>query len=250
VRAEHRTAIVFADSQLVVVSKPAGISTVPFDDSERNTLIDLTRSLLERREQRRSAPLGVVQRLDKETSGLVVFARTVPAKRAIKDQFRAHTVHRRYDALVHGKASATSYRSRLVIDRGDGVRGSTDNSTLGREAITHVRVLAELAGATHVECRLETGRTHQIRIHLSEAGHPLVGERVYVRGYAGTLIAAPRLMLHARELGFEHPSTGRDLDFSEPLPEDMRAMIERLTSTARSSPGSRSDTSRRRSGPR
>ncbi len=192
----------------------------------------------------------MVQRLDKETSGLVVFARTVPAKRALKNQFRAHSVHRRYDALVHGSAENATFRSRLVKDRGDGVSGSTDNPTLGREAVTHVRVLARLAGATHVECRLETGRTHQIRIHLSEAGHPLLGERVYVRGHAGELIAAPRLMLHARELGFVHPTNGRDLDFVDPLPEDMRAMIERLTSKARSSPPSRSGTSRRRSGPR
>ncbi|MCA9597721.1 MAG: RluA family pseudouridine synthase [Myxococcales bacterium] len=242
--------IVFADAHVVVVEKPGGISTVPYDERERNTLVDVTRNLLERRESRRAAPLGVVQRLDKETSGLVVFARTLPAKRTLKNQFRAHSVHRRYDALVHGDTTDARYESRLVKDRGDGLSGSTDNPKLGRVAITFVTVVARLDGATHVECRLETGRTHQIRIHLSEAGHPLLGERVYVRGYDAPLIPAPRLMLHARELGFVHPSTGRPMRFTQPPPDDMRALIERLTSSAGSRSPSPRDTSRRRSAPR
>jgi 23S rRNA pseudouridine1911/1915/1917 synthase len=91
-----------------------------------------------------------------------------------------------------------------------------------------VRVLERLDGATLVECRLETGRTHQIRIHLSEEGHPLLGERVYVKNFRGRVISAPRLMLHAFELGFEHPTTGAPLHFEQPMPEDMRGVLVSL----------------------
>ncbi len=219
--------IVYADSQVVVVRKPAGISSVPYDENEKGTLDELVPDLL-RRKGGPEAPLGVVHRLDKETSGLLVFARTLAAKRHLKQQFRFHTVKRRYLAIAHGTVENATHQSRLVKDRGDGRRGSTDHRELGREAITHVKVVERLLGATLVECRLETGRTHQIRIHLAEAGHPLVGERVYVRGFSGPVIAAPRLMLHACELGFEHPSSGKPLSFEEPLPDDMNAVLSAL----------------------
>lgn len=163
-----------------------------------------------------------------------MFARSLAAKRQLKQQFRVHSVHRRYVALVNGALGSRTLRSRLVKDRGDGLRGSTSNPKLGQIAVTHVRPRETLAGATLVECRLETGRTHQIRIQLSEAGHPIVGERVYVRDYARPLIDAPRLMLHAAELGFLHPATGRPLRFSEALPADMQAVLERLRNKSQS----------------
>ncbi len=219
-------AIVHVDAQVVVVKKPAGISTVPYED-EPGTLADLVRAELGRRE----APLGVVHRIDKETSGLVVFARTLAAKRALKNQFRFHTVHRRYRAIAHGRVESRTFSSRLVQDRGDGRRGSTENPKLGREAITHVKLLEAFgARASSLECRLETGRTHQIRIHLAEAGHPLLGERVYVKGFRGELLSAPRLMLHAQELGFRHPQSDALLEFEEPLPEDMVRVLAGLRS--------------------
>jgi len=221
------SAIVHVDSRLVVVRKPAGISTVPYDENETGTLDELVQTLLKRRGGS-EAPLGVVHRLDKDTSGLLVFARTLSAKRALKQAFRFHTVRRRYLAIAHGVPRGQSYKSRLVKDRGDGLRGSTTHAEIGREAITHVKVLERLRGASLIECRLETGRTHQIRIHLSEAGHPLVGDKVYTRGYRGTLIPAPRLMLHACELGFEHPSSGQELHFEEPLPADMERVLTSL----------------------
>jgi 23S rRNA pseudouridine1911/1915/1917 synthase len=208
--------IVFADRDVVVVNKPPLLSTVPFEPSEQGTLVDLVRRELSRRDSRSQPPLGVVHRLDKETSGLVMFARSVPAKRHLKQQLRFHSVHRRY-------------LSRLVEDRGDGLRGSTDNPKLGQPAVTHVSVLARGSGVTLVECRLETGRTHQIRIHLSEAGHPLVGERVYVRGWDGARVEAPRLMLHAKELGFVHPRTEEQVRFAADMPEDMAAVVARMT---------------------
>jgi len=198
---------------VVVVSKPAGVSTIPYDESDVDTLDARVRAWLERRRlsPRGSRPnLGVVHRLDKETTGLVVFTRTWLAKEGLTSQFRQHTVHRRYLALAHQVVPAGTLRSFLVEDRGDGLRGSARGKSPkraadGREAITHVDPLEALAGATLIACRLETGRTHQIRIHLSESGHPLVGERVYIRRWGGTVIEAPRLMLHAAELGFLHP---------------------------------------------
>jgi 23S rRNA pseudouridine1911/1915/1917 synthase len=231
--------VVHVDAQVVVVAKPAGVSTVPYDESDEDTLEARVRRWLERRGKggkggkggRGGRPsLGIVHRLDKETSGLVVFTRTWLAKQGLASQFRHHTVHRRYFALAHGDVRSRTIRSFLLEDRGDGLRGSA-RGTPGpgaREAITHVERLEALAGATLVSCRLETGRTHQIRIHLSEAGHPIVGERVYVRGFAGPLLEAPRLMLHAAELGFVHPASEREVRWELPMPEDMQGVLERL----------------------
>ncbi len=221
-----KSAILHLDAQVVVVVKPSGISTVPYDEDERGTLDQLVMETISERGRR--APLGIVHRIDKETSGIVVFARTVAAKLALKNQFRFHTVGRRYVAIAHGQVPSVTIRSRLVQDRGDGRRGSTDNEALGRDAVTHVKRLEALRGATLVECRLETGRTHQIRIHLAERGNPLVGERVYSKHYRAELISAPRLMLHARELSFEHPGSGQRLSFEQPMPPDMQAVLASL----------------------
>jgi 23S rRNA pseudouridine1911/1915/1917 synthase len=225
----------------VVVAKPPGLSTIPYDGTETDTLEARVRAWLERKRlvPRGQRPtLGIVHRLDKETSGLVVFTRTCLAKQALSSQFRHHTVHRLYLAIAHGDVPARTLRSFFVENRGDGLRGSRRPAgrkppTDGREAITHVERLEPLAGATLVACRLETGRTHQIRIHLSESGNPLVGERVYVRGFRGPLLEAPRLMLHAAELGFIHPATEREMRWEQPMPEDMRAVLARLRSTGR-----------------
>jgi 23S rRNA pseudouridine1911/1915/1917 synthase len=223
-----KTAFVHVDAHVVVVRKPAGVSTVPFDETETDTLVDRVHKALKALTKANTAPPGVVHRLDKETSGLILFARTLAAKRELKQQFRVHSVYRRYVAIAHGYVEAQSVSARLVRDRGDGRRGSTANPTLGRDSVTHVSVLERLDGATLVECRLETGRTHQIRIHLGELGHPLVGERLYLKDFAGTLVGAPRLMLHARELGFTHPATGQALRFEDPMPDDMRLVFESL----------------------
>jgi 23S rRNA pseudouridine1911/1915/1917 synthase len=229
--------VVHADAQVIVVSKPAGLSTIPYDGTEVDTLDARVRTWLERKRlvPRGQRPtLGIVHRLDKETTGLVVFTRTWLAKQALASQFRHHTVHRRYLAIAHGDVPTRTLRSFFIENRGDGLRGSArgpgrkNPPADGREAITHVTRLEPLEGATLVACRLETGRTHQIRIHLSESGNPLVGERVYVRGYRGPLIEAPRLMLHAAELGFIHPSTEREMRWELPTPEDMQAVIARL----------------------
>lgn len=223
-----RVRLLYHDAHIVVAEKPSGVSTVPFDEQERGTFDELVRHALERLGNRRLPPLGIVHRIDKETSGLVVFARTLPAKRHLKQQFRFHTNHRAYLAIASGQVQGARIQSRIVSDRGDGRRGSTENSRIGQLATTHVEVVERFQQATLIRCRLETGRTHQIRIHLAELGHPLLGERVYGSISNTNTLDAARLMLHAAELGIDHPAQERRLDFSSEPPEDFGAVVERL----------------------
>ena len=241
--------LVHVDNDVVVVRKPAGLLTVPFERSDRDTLLSRATVAVrraDRRAQRRGSPsLRAVQRLDKETSGLVVFARTVAAERALQAQLADHSLERSYLAIVHGEADAGTHETFLVADRGDGLRGSWGKYRAraggpragrppesARRAVTHVEVVERLRGATLLRCRLETGRQHQIRIHLAEAGHPLVGEKVYVRDYRGPRIAAPRPLLHAAELGFDHPRSGARLRFTQDPPEDFARALAGLRSGA------------------
>jgi 23S rRNA pseudouridine1911/1915/1917 synthase len=176
--------------------------------------------------------LHVVHRLDRDTSGLLVFARTAEAARRLVQMFRKHELHRVYLAIVHGHVNAMTLESSLVRDRGDGRRGSTHLPEVGKRAVTHVRPIEHLDGYTLVECRLETGRTHQIRIQLAEAGHMVCGEKVY-RGRVRhepmkDHSKAQRQALHAAELAFQHPITGEPLHFTMPLPPDMARLLVRL----------------------
>ena len=224
------------DEHVVVVEKPAKMNTVrhpaEFEWTEQQrkldpTLQDLTQWAIARRQNRPAKslhPLRIVHRLDRETSGLVCFARSVLGERMLGMQFRKHTVIRRYLALVPGIFDATTIRSNLVRDRGNGRRGSTTLPGVGKPAVTHVSVEESLVGHTLLSCRLETGRTHQIRIHLSEAGHPVIADRVY--GTASPDIA--RLALHATELGFAHPATQALLHWTTPMPSDMQLLIDDL----------------------
>lgn len=232
------------DEHVVVVEKPAGVNTVrhpaelEWSEQRREldpTLEDLTQWAVARELNR--APnelprLRIVHRLDKETSGLVSFARSVLGERELGLQFRKHTVVRRYLTVVPGVMTARTITSNLVADRGDGRRGSTPLPDVGKVATTHVTVEERLPGYTLLSCRLETGRTHQIRIHLSEAGHPVCGDKVYTRRRDGTTFedksGAPRLALHATELGFTHPASGAALHWSMPLPADLAKFIEKL----------------------
>ncbi len=234
-----REAFVHVDQDVVVVRKPAGVATMRDAPGDKDSLADLTRAGLRRlpgERDRGDRTLGVVHRLDRDTTGLVVFARTYEAKRVLAAQFRAHEAAREYVAIVHGDARAARIESHLLPDRGDGVRGSVEAwrgrgaaiPAHAKRAVTHVTVRESLRGATCVECRLETGRQHQVRIHLAEAGHPLVGETVYVRDYAGPRIAAARPMLHAMALGFAHPRTGAAMAFTEPAPPDLEGLVAAL----------------------
>lgn len=252
----------YADAHIVVVDKPVGLTTMrhkheaaEFGRGRRflpATLADVLPGLLDRpaaagsrpsrsrtpKSASRKAqagsrqPVFAVHRLDKETSGLVVFARTRAAERHLGQQFREHAIERRYLALVRGQATSERIESYLVGDRGDGRRGSAVKADEGQRAITRVRVVEDLGDFTLVECRLETGRTHQVRIHLGERGTPLCGERLYDRPLHGAPLpdasGAARPMLHAVKLVIDHPLTGKRMKWKSPLPQDMEVLLTRL----------------------
>lgn len=230
------------------MDKPSGLTTMrhPEEAAEfgrgrhflPKTLADLLPDLLARqRSPRRGSPapprrdsVYPVHRIDKETSGLVVFALTPEAERHLGNQFRKHSIERRYLALVRGQARTERIESNLVRDRGDARRGTGQGK--GQHAVTHVRVVEELGDFTLVECRLETGRTHQVRIHLGERGTPLCGDHIYDRPIHGKPLpdssGAQRIMLHAAHLAFDHPANGKRMKFDAELPEDMHKLLQRL----------------------
>ncbi|MBA4187086.1 MAG: RluA family pseudouridine synthase [Planctomycetaceae bacterium] len=248
-RVAHRDRLVIRhlDEHVVVVEKPAGVNTVrhpaelEWSEERREldpTLEDLTQWAIAKQLNRSSHDLQrlrIVHRLDKETSGLVVFARSVLAERELGAQFRKHTVIRRYVTVVPGIYSPRTITTTLIPDRGDGRRGSTNQpDSGGKVATTHITVEERFTGYTLLSCRLETGRTHQIRIHLSESGHPVCGDKVYVKKRDGTMFddksGAPRLALHATELGFTHPATQAAMHWDMPMPGDIVKFVERLRS--------------------
>ncbi len=243
----------FVDAHVVVVEKPSGMTTMQHEEEahwsarrrrREPTLEDLLPGVFAKSSSpSRSSPKRAarpprvipVHRLDRDTSGLMVFARTTAAERSLVEQFREHSINRAYLAIVSGEITEQTIESFLARDRGDGKRGSVSDPDQGQQAITHVRPIELVGGHTLVECRLETGRTHQIRIHLSEAGHPVCGDKDY-RGPLGQKqivdrSGAPRLALHAAELGFEHPATGESLLFETRLPRDLSDFLKRLRRT-------------------
>jgi 23S rRNA pseudouridine1911/1915/1917 synthase len=233
----QRDAIVHFDRDVVVVNKPAGMLSVEDVPGNKDTLIEYVRILLRRLDKTgKDSSLGVVHRLDRDTSGVMVFTRTADAMRNLAAQFRDHALDRVYHAIAHGTVPERRIETFLLLDRGDGLRGSFghyrraqgDPPPESRRAVTQLRPIAALAGATLVECRLETGRQHQIRIHLYELGHPVIGEQVYIRYYDGPRIEAPRTMLHARTLAFLHPRSGELVTFERDAPADFAEMVATL----------------------
>lgn len=230
--------IVYEDDAIIVVNKPAGLTTMRHPDEtaefgERGkkylpvTLADLLPNLLGRPDK----PLRAVHRIDRDTSGLVVFARNAKAEASLTEQFREHAIERRYLALVRGAPSVSRIETKIVRDRGDGRRGSSTDET-GQKAITHIKLVEALGDFALIECRLETGRTHQIRIHLGETGTPLCGEKIYDRPTHGLPLPdgsdAKRPMLHAARLGLKHPVSDEKMRWNCPIPEDMSQLLEKL----------------------
>ncbi|PZN94260.1 MAG: RluA family pseudouridine synthase [Alphaproteobacteria bacterium] len=230
--------IIYEDDALLVVDKPAGLVVHPAAGNYDGTMVN---ALLHHCAGRLSgiggvARPGIVHRIDKDTSGLLVVAKTDPAHEALSRQFAAHTVERRYTAIVGGRpvppvgriegalARSTANRQKMAIV-GEG---------RGKHAVTHYRTIAPLRHSAHVECRLETGRTHQIRVHMASIGHALLGDAVYGRtpgSLAGDLQALNfrRQALHAATLGFVHPVTQEKLSFESALPADIVELIGRLS---------------------
>ncbi len=238
--------IVFSDAAVVVVDKPAGLTTMRHEEEAAEfgargrtylpkTLADHLPALL----GEPGAKLFPVHRIDRDTSGLVAFARTPAAASSLTDQFRKHTVDRQYLALVRGEPADGRIESVLVRDRGDGRRGTGEDED-GKRAVTQVKVLERFVGFGLVECRLETGRTHQVRIHLGEAGTPMCGERLYDRPAGGKPVpdtsGARRPLLHAARLGFVHPDTGVTMAWDSRPPGDFAELWARLRREAKAVP--------------
>jgi 23S rRNA pseudouridine1911/1915/1917 synthase len=216
--------ILFEDEWLLVVDKPAGMPVHPSKGHSAGTLVNalLGHGLAGGEEFRP----GVVHRLDKDTSGLLVVAKSVETHRRLVRMMRERTVDRRYLALVHGSFSVETGTIEAPIGRDPANRKSMAVGGLAaREARTHFRVLERLGDFTLVEARLETGRTHQIRVHFLAIGHPVVGDPTYARR---DTLGIARQFLHSYRLGFSHPMTGDSLDFEAPLPPDLAKALEAL----------------------
>ena len=229
--------IIFEDEHLLVIDKPAGLVVHPAAGNFDGTLVN---ALLHHCGGSLSgiggvARPGIVHRIDKDTSGLLVVAKTDVAHEGLAKQFAAHSIDRRYLAIVNGVpkvkqgaveaplARAAANRKKIAIVEGG----------RGKRAVTHWRRLDVLKDAALVECRLETGRTHQVRVHMASIGHPLVGDPVY--GRAGKThgkilkeLQFQRQALHAAELGFTHPATKHRLSFTSPMPPDMQELFNAL----------------------
>lgn len=222
--------ILYEDETLVVVDKPAGLLSVPLGSSrDASSAYDQIADHLGPRGTRR--PL-VVHRIDRDTSGLVVFAKHTRAQEQLKDQFERREPERVYLAVVYGHPAPPegTWRDRLLWDQDALIQTRTDTrDPNGKEAISHYTVIERLPGASLIEVRLETGKRNQIRIQAGLRGHALVGEKQYVEGSAPPRrIAFPRQALHAHRLTFRHPVDGRALRFQAPLPADMTGLIDQL----------------------
>ena len=232
--------IVHEDDHLLVVDKPAGLVVHPAAGNYDGTMVN---ALLHHCAGRLSgiggvARPGIVHRIDKDTSGLLVVAKTDKAHEGLAAQFARHDVDRRYTAVVGGVPVPPAGRIEGALARSTTNRQkmSIVKDGRGKHAITHFRTVAAFDGAAQVECRLETGRTHQIRVHMASIGHALLGDAVYGRtpGKLAPLLkdlAFERQALHAATLGFVHPVTQEKLCFESPLPADMVALIGRLDGT-------------------
>jgi 23S rRNA pseudouridine1911/1915/1917 synthase len=239
--------IVYEDDQLMVIDKPAGLVVHPGVGNFQGTLVNAVAWHL------RNCPgydpndpeVGLVHRIDKDTSGLLVVAKTPQAKSDLGLQFFNKTTHRSYNALVWANFLEEEGRIEGNISRDpkDRLRMTVlpPDSELGKPAVTHYRVLERFGYTTLVECILETGRTHQIRAHMRSIGHPLFADERYggmeiLRGERSSSYKAfvqncfklcPRQALHARTLGFVHPTTGKQMDFTSPMPADMEALLQK-----------------------
>ena len=229
VATRHALSVVHQDAHLLVVDKPPGwlVEPLPGEEGGEVTVRDLLADHL--RALPRVHPY-VVHRIDRDTSGLVLFALRPAARDDLKAQFERRTPERVYLAVVHGVVApaAGTWTDKLAWDKQHLVQKRAHaREERGKEAIAHYRVLEQLHGAAVLEVRLVTGKRNQIRVQAGLRGYPLVGERLYTYGRAAA-DAFPRQALHAARLAFRHPGTGRRVEFTSPVPEDVRGLIERL----------------------
>jgi 23S rRNA pseudouridine1911/1915/1917 synthase len=260
----------FQDEHLMVVEKPAGVTSVRGDDEEGRrdkspTLDELLQQRIDReglsklpgrgagagaknqkdrrqlasnlQNNRVKVKIRPVHRLDRDTSGLMLFALSPSAEEKLNAMFAEHSIDRAYLAVVQGKIESQKIESDFVRDRGDGLRGSVTGDAKrdgAKHAVTHIKLVRHIGDQySLIDCRLETGRTHQIRIHLSESGHPLCGEKTYTRPQVGAdpikdESGAPRQALHAHRLHLVHPITGKPHTFESKFPRDLHKWLSKL----------------------
>lgn len=236
--------VVHEDAHLIVVDKPAGLVVHPARGHATGTLVNgllarggFDRAPIDPRDPAGHLRPGIVHRIDKGTSGLLVVAKDAATREALKALFARHAIEREYVAVVVGRAADATITTLYGRHRSDRLR-FTSNTDTGKVAVTHVRAIEELGAATLVSCRLETGRTHQIRVHLAErGGTPILGDPLYGKmPQDPTLRAAGaalgRQALHARVLGFVHPGTGRPVRWESPLPDDLARCLAALRARA------------------
>lgn len=213
-RLDPRIRILYEDADLIVVDKAEHLLSVPTDEVRHENAEALLNAY---------APAHHVHRLDRDTSGVLVFAKTTHVRDKLQELFAGHNMERVYVAIVYGKLreSSGTFRSFLAEDRELRVRSVADGSQGGKEAITHYRTIASGRRYSMLELTLETGRRNQIRVQLAEAGHPLVGDTMYGKGRD---LELRRLALHARDLGFTHPRTGKKVKFTSEIPKAFREL--------------------------
>ena len=230
-------AVVHEDAHLLVLDKPPGLVVHPGAGNASGTLLN---ALLHHDAKLAELPrAGIVHRLDKDTSGLMVVAKTLPAMTALVELLSRHEVERQYEAVVLGSmVSGGTVDAPIGRSMGDRLRQAVRDEESGKHAVTHYRLRERFRAHSLLQCNLETGRTHQIRVHLTHIGHPLVGDPLYGGGLKLPKRAAPELVaalrgfrrqaLHAERLAFEHPVTGEALSFAVERPADMTALIAAL----------------------
>ncbi len=230
--------VIHADAEILIINKPPGLVVHPAAGHHDGTLLN---ALLHHAPELASLPrCGIVHRLDKDTSGLLMVARTLTAHKSLIEQLQGRSVHREYLALVQGRLTGGGTID-LPIGRHPVDRKRFAVNQVGKRALTHYRVEERLSHHTLIRVKLETGRTHQIRVHLTHLRHPLVGDPVYGRlrlpaaaqdDLKATLRAFRRQALHAARLGLIHPATGESLEWSSPLPADFSHLLEALRNSA------------------
>ena len=242
---QRKVEILHADQDVAVALKPAGLLTQPTPEREQDTLVSRVSLALTRRRGERPY-LAVVQRLDRNTSGLIVFATSRRGLESLQAQLGERSLGRVYEAVVEGdlEGEAGTFDQDLVGDGTHRRRWIAHPGEAGRPAVTHWAAVRRFGVATLVRVTLETGRTHQIRIHFAAAGHPVLGDRVYRRRGGEPPAPFPRLALHAAELAFRHPADGRPMRFQSPRPADLAALLNKLAAKRSTAPSSRRPPSR------
>jgi len=211
--------LLFEDQDLIVICKPAGLLTIATEKERQRTAYAM---LTEHVRRFRAARIFIVHRLDREASGLIVFAKTPEAKVALQKQFEDHSAGRTYLAVTEGRIPRDEFTVESLLAENAAFRCySTRDPAKGKRAVTHIKVLKRSPQRTLVEVRLETGRKHQIRVHLADEGFPIVGDPAYGNKHS----PIRRMALHGASLIFRHPHTGKTMTFTVPLPTDVASLV-------------------------